>query len=180
LPKYNFLYSGNARTDALTICDYVDEYYSQLQAGEVFINIPVLIEVVNSSLNNFPHPSGCGDSSPFKKAAAFTTNFVAARPIVTPINSPQFTSGPLKDLSNHQNAIIAFDLCVDALHGAKLQREDKEVILANRISVSLHYWKDMITALSMCSTTNHFPCVSLMYEALAYQTNPDASYPKVT
>jgi len=180
VPKYNFLYSGNVRTDALTICDYIDEYYSQLQAGEAFVNIPSLIEVVNSCLTHFPHPSGCAESSPFKKAAAFTTSFVNARPIVTPINSPQFLEGQFGDLANHQNAIIAFDLCVDALHGAKLQREDKEVILQNRISVSLHFWRDLIIALSGCSTANHFPCVSLIYEALAYQTNPDASYPRVT
>ena len=180
MPKHNFLYSGDTRLDVVTVCDYIDEYYSQLAAGEALINVPVLVEVMNSSINNFPHPTGCADSSPFKKAAVFTTNFVNAKPIVTPITSPQFADGPLKDLATHQNAIIAFDLCVDALHGANLIRDGKEIVLTNRISVSLHFWRDLIIALSGSSTVQHFGCISLLYEALAYQANPDASYPRVT
>jgi hypothetical protein len=180
LPNHNFLFSGAARTDVLTICDYIDEYYSNLQEGEVLIDVAALTDVINSCINKFPHPCGCDDSSPFKKAATFTTYFVNGWPIRTPITSKEFREGACKDLAMCQNAIVAFDFCVDALHGAKLQRADKEITLQNRISVSLHFWKDLILALSSCAPSSHFQHISLLYEAMAYQANPDASYPRVT
>ena len=180
MPNHNFLFSGDAQTDTVTICDYIDEYYASIQEGPVLIDVPALTEVVNNCYHNFPHPLGCDGSSPFKKAATFTTYFVNGWPIRTPIAAKQFIDGSCKDLAQCQNAIVAFDFCADALHGAKLQRQDKEITLANRISVSQHFWKDLILALYDCAPKSHFKHIALLYEALVYQANPEASYPRIT
>lgn len=114
-------------------------------------------------------------SSPFKKVAAFTATFAADKPIYSPL--PQAHFGPL---ATHQNAILAVTLSFDALEGAVIKCATRgDIVLKNRISVSKHFWKDMIAAVSCAAPVHHFECLSLIYEALAYQANPDASYERV-
>ena len=81
---------------------------------------------------------------------------------------------------HHQNAIIAYCLCVDALEGATIQmNDDSECTLTNRISVSQHFFQDLILAFTRMLPHEHFSLCALIYESLAYQSNPDASYDRV-
>jgi hypothetical protein len=174
-PKFNILFSGNPRADLVSLCRYIDEFDAAVGLKQLDINTTALMGVIGMN-QQFPWPPGPEKSSPFKKVAGFTTNFVSTHPILTPFPEDKFGS-----LSSHQNAIIAYALSVDALHGAviKCERRHKEIPLANRIQISLHYWQDLIVALSSCIPSQHFFCVSLIYEALAYQANPDVSYERL-
>lgn len=159
----------------INVCEYIDDFYVDQGLGAVEINTNVIWGVLGAITQQFPSPLGITEASPFKKVAAFTTYFVAQRPIIT--NLPEARFGLL---ASHQNAIIAFSLCVDALHEALIKCPKRgDIILTNRIQVSEHFWKDLIVALSNSIPSQHFNCISLLYEALAYQVNPAASYERV-
>lgn len=172
--SFNILYSGGERDDALTLCHYIDEFYHTLGLEYCEIDLPKLISVVRSSYTEFPSPYGLEKSSPFKKVAAFTANFAAEKPIATPLPS-QFGS-----LSTHQNGVLAVSLAVDALELATISDPNRgDIVLKNRIKMSRHYWCDLVAAASTCVPCQHFDYLSLIYEALAYQFNPDVSYAQV-
>jgi len=88
LHKFNFVFSGDARTDALNICYYIDEYYVSLGLMAAEIDLSKMMGVVSGMVQDFPHPLGIADSSPFKKAASFTASFAAERPLLTPLPEP--------------------------------------------------------------------------------------------
>ena len=82
-------------------------------------------------------------------------------------------------LGTHQNAVIAYALSVDALHGAVINCEKRgQLVIRNRIVVSYHFWRDFIVSLSSCRPMEHFSLVALTFEALVYQTNPEIAYPE--
>ena len=175
LRKYNILYCGTQRADAFTLCEYIDEFYHTFGVKSCEININKVIGVLQSIDQKFPSPFGVDKSSPFKKVAAFTAYFAAEKPLHTALPEKHFGS-----LANHQNAVIAVALSIDALHGAVIKCVKRgDIVLDQRISLSKHYWKDLVAAASDCLPSSHFPCLSLIYEALAYQANPDASYDRI-
>lgn len=174
LSQFNFIFSGDLREDALRVCHYIDEFYATLGAPTAEIDLAKVMGVVSGLAQDFPSPLGISNSSPFKKAAAFTASFSAARPILTPLPEPIF-----HELHTHQNSIIAIELSIDALEGAQLHKENGTLeILKNRIKMSKHFWKDFVGATSVCVPIHHFECLSLIYESLAYQENSTASYPR--
>ena len=127
---------------------------------------------------DFPHKDGLEKASPFKKAANFYVWFVAQRPIIDELPSAIIGSD-LASLSNHQNAIFAYHLAVDCLHGATLYRNgDDPVVLKNRIKVSYHFFRDFVEAFGTAVPQHDFKKVSLLFEQLAYKVN-EASYPEV-
>jgi hypothetical protein len=139
---------------------------------QINIDSNAIVGILAALAQDFPYPPGSDKASPFKKVAAFTANFVAAKPIQTPFPVEQFGT-----MATKQNAIIAYALSIDALHGAELQRRDgKKIILTERIVVSHHYWQDLITVIQDCVLSQHFQMLSLVYESLAYRWNPTASY----
>lgn len=164
---FNILYSGDPHSDVLSLCSYIDEFYSVLGITSAEIDITKIKAVIYGMYQDFPHPTGSTGSSPFKKVAAFTVNFCAESPIRTSI--PKF-----KDLQNFQNAIVAYALSIDALDGAGFNGSDKT--LSNRVEVSTHFYKDLILCFSKCIPSQHFDSFALIYESLAYQANPTASY----
>lgn len=175
LPKFNFIFSGNLREDALRVCHYIDQYYASQGLATAEIDVGKIMGLASGMVQDFPSPLGISDSSPFKKAASFSAYMAQSRAILTPL--PESTFG---SLSTHQNAIIAVELSIDALEGAQLHKKDgTTVVLEKRIQISGHYWRDLVVALSNCVPSQHFDCLSLIYESLAYQVNPDASYPKM-
>jgi hypothetical protein len=125
---------------------------------------------------NFPHKDGVDKASVFKKAANFIVNFVAERPIVSPFPATSEIDPALLRLPNHENAVIAFEVASDSLHGATVRRSDGEVVLKNHISVSGHSYIDIIEALASVSPSQHFHCVAVLLEQLAYRANPECSY----
>ena len=73
---------------------------------------------------------------------------------------------------------MAFEIALEALHGARLQRKDGEFILKNKIALSNHSYIDIIEALSKITPVAHFSLVSVLLEQLAYKTNSDCQYPE--
>jgi hypothetical protein len=159
----------------ISVCEYIDDFYLDQGLDSVEIDTKEIWGVVGSMIQQFPSPLGIAEASPFKKVAAFTTYFCAQRPIITTLPTERFGL-----LASHQNAIIAFSLSVDSLHEALLKCPERgDVVLTNRIQISKHFWKDLIVALSGAIPSQHFNCVSLLYESLAYQANPAASYERL-
>lgn len=169
----NILFSGDVGQDVLRLCHYVDQFCAAIGILEVVPPTPLaLSRVVWNMTEHIPWPDGADKASPFKKAASFTVNFIAERPITTPFSMDKFGK-----LADHQNAIVAFHLSVDALHNAVIEGCDREPRkLENRIEVSQHFYRDMIVALNRANSEAHFRMVALLYESLAYQANPDIAY----
>ena|ERR1035438_3392873 len=174
-PKFSLLFSGNRAADVRTIFRYLDEYGVTIGVPHLDINTNKIIGLVGALTEQFPWPPGHEKASPFKKAAAFTTSFVPEKPTASSL--PATIYG---ELATHQNAIFAYDFCISALHNAEIicPRRGK-IVLKNRVEVSYHYWRDLIVALSACNMSQHFHMVSLIYESLVYQANPEASYDRV-
>lgn len=81
-------------------------------------------------------------------------------------------------ISNHQNAIVAFMISVDALHGAVIYSEGNgKQRLDKRIKVSEHSFIDIVEAMSNVTHTCGFRLVTLLYEQMAYKVNPSCQYP---
>ena len=172
LHKHNFVFSGDVNLDAVNICHYIEGYYASLGVSSAEIDLSKMMGVVSGMVQHFPSPLGVDKSSPFKKVASFTCFFASERPLLTPL--PEAIYGKLH---THQNAIIAFEMSIDALEGAQLHHADGTVVtLKNRIKMSKHFWSETIAAISDCMPVYHFKCLALIYESLAYQENPDASY----
>lgn len=166
------MYSGDVRSDVISLCEYIEDFYDALGVASVDLNVNKVFSVIGSMTQQFPSPIGSDQASPFKKVAAFTTYFAAEKPIITSLPTSIFG-----DLADHHNAIIAFSLSIDSLEGAVINCPCRgDIILDNRIIVSDHFWKDTIAALSSSVPVYHFRSVSLIYEALAYQFNPGAAY----
>lgn len=164
------LFSGELRDDVIAICGYVDAFYESLGIQRADIVVDKMFSVASGMVQDCPYPHGIEAASPFKKAASFTCNLVAERPILTSI--PDFG-----DLATHQNAIVAFSLSLDMLEGAVIHCPTRgDIVLKNRIKVSAHFLKDAISALSFATPSSHFSLIALLYESLAYGANPTASY----
>jgi hypothetical protein len=171
-PKFNILFSGDTQVDVLNLCEYIDDYAHQVGMREIGISVPAINALFGALAQDFPYPLGSGNASPFKKVAAFTANFVVEKPIQQPFPVQVFG-----DLAGRQNALVAYALSVDALHGAELEKDDGKVVLTERIKVSAHQWADIIMAIDDCTPQKHsFKMLSLLYESLVYRWNPDASY----
>lgn len=173
--KFNILFSGSDQADVLNLCRYIDEFGHAVGLPHLDINIIAITGVVGVN-SQFPWAGGMNQSSPFKKVAAFTANFVTQKPILT-----QFPEDKFGKLYKCQNAIIAYALSIDALEGATINcsKRNKVIELKNRIKISQHYWSDLMLALDAATPSQHFECISLIYEALAYKANPDAAYDSV-
>jgi len=171
--KFNILYSGDQRQDLQNVCEYIDGFCHAVSMPYVDLNTIALMGVLTTLQQDFPYQHGPQKASPFKKVAAFTTAFVAAKPILTPLPEDKFGL-----VAGCQNAILAYEFSIDALHGAEIncQKRKKIIVLENRIKISKHYWMDLIKAISACAPVYHFELLSLLYEALAYRWNTDASY----
>lgn len=175
MSRFNILYSGATLTDARTLAEYVDELYFSVGVVACEVNIGKLVGVIQGVHQEFPSPLGVANSSPFKKVAAFTASFAAERPIYTPLPREHFGQ-----LHTHQNAIVAISLSIDALENAVIKDTERgDIRLINRITMSKHYFRDLIAAVSNCVPVHHFDCLSLIFESLAYQVNPGASYDRV-
>jgi hypothetical protein len=121
----------------------------------------------------------------FKRAASFTIAFMIRSPLDIP-----FTNGRIPEqyrtIPNHQNALAAFEYCrrgfKDALIFKNGKPEGKSTpqpfTLSNKIQVSKHFYWDVVHAISNIKAEGCFHFISLLYESLAYKSNPGASYPE--
>lgn len=128
---------------------------------------------------NFDAPT----PSPFKRAAVFTWCFMLESPLVTPFSNGNLPTD-ITGITNHQNAIAAFEYSRRALMDAKIFKKnpEKEEILSEPIRVSRHFYCDTIHAiaqLKQSTSEENLMFLALLYEALAYKANRNISYPEV-
>lgn len=180
--SFNILYQEGVDVTATlsSIAVYVDSFAKELGLKELQIDPQAFISVTGALHRpDFPHSEGLGKASPFKKAANFFVWFVAQKPIIEEL--PLSIIGEkLRSITNHQNVIVAYLMAVDCLHGAKIYRDNGEIItLENRIKVSMHFFRDFVEAFSTAMPNYHFKIVSIFFEQLAYKDNRNASYPEL-
>lgn len=114
---------------------------------------------------DFPANGGFNEASPFKKAAMF---FVYLQ-VTKPFADQKFT------------AALGYAMVKECLHKATyIDKETENIVrLENPIKLSAHFYKDLIEAARNITPAEHFKTYSLLFEALAYEANPTASYEKV-
>lgn len=171
VPSFNILQSTSIESDKEGLCKYIRGYGGSLGLTSCEVDEDALTKAL-TGMNNMPWGYGFKAASPFKKVSVFATNFALHQPIITPFPKEHFG-----ELCDHQNAIVAYNLSVFALHNAEIVCPFRGPIrLEHKITVSRHFWKEFISALSHSNPIEHFNFVSLVFESLCYQVNPDASF----
>jgi len=176
MPALRLLYGNDVNADLRNVLLYMNGFATGAGvSGTLDVDLTKLGSVLRGIRLDFPHRDGLEKASVFKKVANFIANFVAERPIVSPF--PIGSLAPeILEIPNHQNAVVAFELGIEALHLATVNRSDRDVILDKRICVSPHSLADIIEALCEVTPNLHFKLVSVLLEQLAYRANPQASY----
>jgi hypothetical protein len=131
----------------------------------------------------FPCPDGkFASASPFKKAGYLYAAFAESKPLFA-MNflNPQANFIP-KEIQGlpYLNAIFGLALAARSLNGATLRRKQEnkiEVLMLRPLAMSKHYWQDFVSAFSIVQLSD-WQKISLVFEALSYNTNPSASYPR--
>ncbi len=165
--SFKILYQdGNVAANLYSIAAYVDAFAEALGLKELNVN-PIAFSAVAAALGrpDFPHRDGVEKASPFKKAANFFVWFVAEKPIIDDL-PPTIIPPELKSITNYQNAIFAYHMAIDCLHGAELHKNGKIVILKNKIRCSSHFFYDFIDTYSAAVPSVHFKPLSLLFEPL--------------
>lgn len=180
--SFDILYrpGGNVHANVASMVVYIDKFAKELGLTELQVDASKLNAVASALIRpDFPHEDGLDKASPFKKAANFFVWFVAEKPILDEL-PPDSIGEDLAGLPNHQNAILAYHLAIDCLHGAIIYRGEggsvEEITLDSRIKVSYHFFRDFIEAYAQSVPSQDFKKVSLLFEQLAYRLNDSASY----
>jgi hypothetical protein len=162
---------------------FIDELYAQFGLpleDDLFLRLfPVIAaadEVLRSNVR-MPKPSV------FKRAAAFSVGFMEESPLSKPFGPGHFGQ-KIGHVVNHQNAVVAFGYARRCLHKASYFCGAREVELGNPISLSAHFYSDLIVALAAIpqkakAQAATFHNLALLYEALAYDENDGCYDPKV-
>lgn len=167
--------------DGTNLLAFIAQHYQDMGVeGPVDIDVGKLVAAIRQMHDEFPYPGGPDNASPFKKIAQFVCYFVALKPIGTPL--PNWALG---ELGSHNavarsNAVMALAIAIKSLEGATLQwhnGESRTVTLENRISLSRHSFFDIADALTSISPSTSFKLVSVLFEQMAYKTNPLCQYP---
>lgn len=166
------LYNQDDLQDTIYILRFINDFTKKLGVHEVELDTGIIQSVVTGCKYDFPHKEGLEKASAFKQVANFVCHFVAERPIFTPFN----TYEQIAKIENHQNAVVAFHLAVEALYGSTIEKQDGEIKVLNKINYSLHSYVDIIEALSNVTPMNSFNLVSVLFEQMCYKSNPECQY----
>lgn len=161
-----------AKRDEVTILSMWTGFSAQLP-DKYAIHEFEIAPIVHGMRTDFPYENGEFEkASPFKKAANFTCYWVAASPIV------RYQATPTRIPDSEINATFAFTVSMRSLHGAKLLGRvgEQPRVLSNPIELSEHSYLDIIDALRVITPRDSFNLVSVLYEQLAYKSNPDCQY----
>lgn len=166
--------------DVVTLATWSEKWYREVGIEPLinWKNVEKAIDNVQPILNKNTHNA---TPSIFKRAAALTLAFMEVSPLDQSMAGSRIED-MLTNLNNHQNAIVVFEYCRRCLQGAKLIHSEgkfagREFILKNKIAVSRHFYRDLIFALG-CEgrDSRSFHAYALLYESLAYKSNPGVSY----
>jgi len=186
-PKISFddLYSDD-KARALTIfLLWTNDFLDGFGIEDVTVDADMAYSYVsNLRKEDFPANGGFDAASPFKKAAGIYVWLHALNPFKTAI--PTDIIGPdLAKFSYFAASAVGYNLIKCCLHKATLKKENKDdpslneiVILENPITISKHYFADLVEASEAITPAVHFKGFSLLFESLIYQNNA-VSYPRV-
>ena len=173
---FSLLYNDDIDIDMFALLTYINDLTKALKIHDVAVDTNVLRSLLLGIRQDFPHSEGIEKASAFKKIANFVTFFVADGPIIDPF--PESVIGPeLSKIANHQNAMVGLQIAIDNLHGATIHTNAGNTLrLENRIKLSKHSYIDIVDALSAATHVTHFKMVTVLFEQLAYKSNPDCQY----
>ena len=165
--------------DTTRILTFISGYYRSLGILEnVDIDANALFSTVEAMHRDFPYPGGAGGASPFKKIAQFVCYFVATCPIKTPLPKKLLDSAEEHEQIGRTNAVVALMIAIESLNGATLTWEDSsQHVLKEKIYLSSHSFIDITDALTNATPSTAFKLVRVLFEQMAYKTNPDCQYP---
>lgn len=167
------LYYRGELLNVAGILNFINAFAKASGISVMDVSIPLINEVIsftNSGIVRETH------MSPFKKVARFMCAFSCMRPISTEFPEDVFGK-EITSISNHQNAIIAFEIGRVALHGAQIFTPQKILIIKNQIALSRHMYRDTILFLASINERNEYVhAVALFLESLCYKANPNLEY----
>lgn len=172
------IYQTTVAEDVIAILHHIDNFAKGLGISQLDIDTSALEYVCYSIRRNFPCVNGIANASVFKKVANFVAHFIEVKPIQT-ILTKDIVGETLAKMD--LNAIIAFDIALVVLKGAKIYPDSGPVTISNDIYLSNHSYTDILDALSSCgdgaiSSPTHFKLLSVFFEQLVYKTNPKIQY----
>lgn len=171
------LYNENEQEDLTQVLAVADAFVDGWGCDQIYVQQSKLKNALLGMRQKFPANGGLKQASAFKKCANFICFLVSDGPFLRPFPIENIGT-ELAEINNHQNAMIAFYIAVDALHNATIhQANGDKVVLTKKIILSEHSYIDIIEALATATPASHFHMVSVLLEQLCYRYNPDASYP---
>ncbi len=167
------IYNKDLNTDYRNVLSHINDFTKGLGVSLCHVDEDTLYSGVLQSMRmDFPYVNGLDNANVFKKAGYFMAHFIALQPVRSAF--PRAAIGPLADMSNHQNAIIALNIAIESLYGATVISENRETPLSNRIKVSKHSYIDIIDAIrQQVSISGHSKVFAVLLEQLAYKCNPE-------
>ena len=174
------LYNQDQDQDRINLLAFIDSFAEQMGLEYALIDIRQIREITSYYNVDFPHDGGIEKASPFKKIAYFMCWFIHMRPISEAI-SEDIIGKELHKIPNHQNAICALTLGINALHQSTVIKtnddgEKETYLIKNKIELSRHSFIDIVEAISSISNYN-WKLMSVLLEQLVYKANPDCQYP---
>ncbi len=177
--SFEGLYISDKDRAVALFLTWIEEFLKGYDASVIMDDRTVLLFLASlrKERDNFPAVNGYDNASPFKKAANIY--------VWLHVYKSMFISDPAPDIfgpemARHENALatlLGFSIVQNCLHGATLYKDGvDEDTLTNPISVSKHFFFDLVECSRDLKPANHFKVFSLLFEALAYQANPDAPY----
>lgn len=166
----------NPHKDLVHTLQYINDYTKDLGIIDVDIDVNKVREIIAIAKEDGHYAAGGAEyASVFRKLASFASYFVAERPIINAF--PVANIGEdLHRISNHQNAIIAFEIAIASLKDAAICRGDGTFLLANEIKLSKHSYVDIVDALTGVTPLTGMKLVAVLLEQMAYRQNPECEY----
>lgn len=163
--------------DKLNILAFIEGFTEYIGSSHVPINTHAISNIVQGMHMDFPCVDGLEGASVFKQVANFVVYFVSERPLEAPFTESDKLPAEVFKINNHQNAIVALAIAINALKGAVIKRDDGDHVLEYGILLSEHSYIDVVESLSNTSASTGFRLVTVLFEQLAYKSNPNCQYP---
>ena len=166
------IYNKDLNADYKNVLSHINDFTKGLGVNPCHVDEDKLYSGVLQSMRmDFPYVNGLDSANVFKKAGYFMAHFIALQPVRSAF--PRSAVGPLAEMSNHQNAIIALNITIESLHGATVIGDKGDsLLLSNRIKVSKHSYIDIIDAIRQASIAGHSKVFAVLLEQMAYKCNP--------
>lgn len=169
---------NNTQSDLVHTLKFINDYTKSIGIENIDIDVNKVGSIIAiAKEDGIFSTGGAVSASVFRKLASFTSYFVAERPITNAFPLEKIGEN-LHRISNHQNAIIALEIAIVSLKGAKICRKNNNEMLAlsNAIKLSTHSYVDIVDALTGVTPSSGMKLVAVLLEQMAYRQNPACEY----